>query len=68
MAEMTEDRAMEILNNMEFIAAHGNVLRVSYPYMHIDPEEKEFCFDGHYTIEQIEAALWWMRNKAKEES
>ena len=31
------------------------------PYIEID--NKESCLDGYFTVDEIEAIAWWMRNK-----
>lgn len=55
---MNESKAREILDNMRE--------REDSPYcdMELDMYSADLCLDGYFTIDELEAIAWWMRNKA----
>jgi hypothetical protein len=60
---MNEERAKKILS--KFID-HGNILHYGNKYEdHIFwyPGDDRVDIEGEFTLEEIEALAWWMRNK-----
>jgi hypothetical protein len=58
---MTEERAREILGKAVRRDDGLNELGV---YIDWNPSDKQACLDGDFTVEYLEAVVWWMRNKS----
>lgn len=56
---MNEERAREILGD----AIYPKGLGVAGEYLEWEYGDDEACLDGHFTVDELEAIAWWMRNK-----
>ena len=62
--EMDEQKAREILKDA--LAEDGGLTNTGW-YVGWTPGDSEAVLDGHFTAEQLEAVVWWMRNAPKPE-
>lgn len=59
-ASMNEKKARELLP----INSDGSIGPNYGHYMAWDPGDKDITLDSHFTVEELEALAWWMRNKS----
>lgn len=59
-ARKAEARAREILGAM--IGPEGTLVGHSPSHVFWYPDADEISLDGGFTVEQLEAIAWWMRN------
>ena len=70
MEVMTEDRALALLRPER--VPKDLTAPARYEFVGIDadgswaPEQGFACLDGTFTVEELEAIAWWMRNKQSE--
>ncbi|HEX8310704.1 MAG TPA: hypothetical protein VF614_05260 [Chthoniobacteraceae bacterium] len=57
---MNEQKAKEILGGM--IGEDGS-LKATGEFISWEPGESSVTLDGHFTVEELEAIAWWMRNQ-----
>ena len=60
MAEMSEERAREILS--EIIDENGSLYELSPSYISWRGESRIISLDGDFDDDELEAIVWWMRN------
>jgi hypothetical protein len=58
---MTEQRAMEILNGVDIFSDMPSLGNGEYTNWH--EGDATVKLDGRFTAEELEAIVWWMRNK-----
>ncbi len=58
---MDEQRVREILKDA---IQPDNSIEDSYQYASWSPVSDIITLDGHFTIERLEAIIWWMKNHA----
>ena len=59
---MTEKEAIEILKN--YIQNDGSLYNSGH-YLSWDIPSNIICLDGDFESDELEAIVWWMRNKRK---
>ncbi len=63
---MNEEKAKEILLGIDpNIIQENNTLYCCHRYIcSEDKRNKEITLDDEFTLEELEAIVWWMKNKA----
>ena len=57
---MNETKAREILKNA--IQSDGSLFDLGH-YIHWEKDSSEITLDDTFTIEELEAIVWWVRNQ-----
>jgi len=60
---MNEKRAREILSKNGGNINSDNSLSSTWTYMYWNPGDEDITLDGEFSLEELEAIMWWMRNK-----
>lgn len=59
---MNEEKAREILGAA---IRPDNSLSSLGPYIGWAPGDADICLDADFTVDELEALTWWLRNKSK---
>lgn len=65
---MNEAKVREIFQSSwgNVISDNNGIYLCSLSFFSWDPSDREISLDGSFTADELEAIVWWMRNKVEE--